>query len=99
MDLGNIFEGELVGLLIAGAAMLVVARTMKKGRLEDENPGVSEKILWAVGLLITVSAIIVSFSRGCLPVAPEQDEQKTLREFEQSSGCGPKGKKLKDYKN
>ncbi len=98
MDLGNIFKGELIGLLVAGVAMLTVARFMKKGRLEDELAGGVEKILWAAGVLVTVSALIVSFSKGCMPETPDQDEPQKLRDFKQtSSGCGPKDKKLKDF--
>jgi len=98
MDLGNIFEGKLISLFVAGVAMLTVARFMKKGRLDDENPGAMEKILWAAGMLVTVSAMIFTFSRSCMPEAPDQDAQPKLRDFEKSSGgCGPRDKKLKDF--
>ena len=99
MDLvGRMFQSKIVILLVGGVVMLIIARFIRKGRTEDENPGAVERILWAGGILITLAAIIYAVSRGCMVDVPKQDKKELPSYSKEAPGCSKPDKGIKEYK-
>lgn len=93
----RLLQSKIVILLVIGVVMLVASRVGKRGRLEGENAGVGEKILWAGGILITVAALIYAGSRGCVVDVPEEEEDPLPEYSEETSGCSRPGKGIQEF--
>jgi hypothetical protein len=93
----RLFASKLVILLIGGVVMLVVSRIIKRGRLAEEHPSAGERLLWAIGILATISALLVAGFRSDLMDVPKKDDTQ-LGEYEREpSGCSKREKGIKDY--
>jgi hypothetical protein len=100
MDIGRIFESKLVILLAVGVGLIVVAKIMKRGRLDTDPPAVIERILWAAGLLMCLSGILVGVLRCDVVDVPKKDK-KQIEEFSRdgSPGCSKPRKEIREFDN
>jgi hypothetical protein len=95
--LGRLFQSKIVILLVAGVIMLIIARFIGKGRMEEEHPGAVERILWAGGILITLAAVIFAISRGCMVDVPKKEKKEIPSYSKEAPGCSKPEKGLKEY--
>jgi hypothetical protein len=94
---GRMFQSKIVILLVAGVVMLIIARFIGRGRLEEEHPGAVERILWAGGILITVAAIIYAISRGCMVDVPKKGKKELPSYSKEAPGCSKPDKGIKEF--
>jgi hypothetical protein len=94
---GRMFQSKIVILLVAGVVMLIIARFIGKGRLEDEHPGAVERILWAAGILITVAAIMYAISRGCMVDVPKKEKKELPKYSKEAPGCSKPDQGIKEF--
>jgi len=85
--LNRLLQSKIVILLVIGVVMLVASRVAKRGRLQGENAGPGEKILWAGGILVTVAALIYAGSRGCMVDVPQKEKNDLPEYSRQPQGC------------
>jgi hypothetical protein len=95
--LGRMFQSKIVILLVAGVVMLIIARFIGRGRLEDEHSGAVERILWAGGILITVAAIMYAISRGCMVDVPDKDKKELPSYSKETPGCSKSDQGIKEF--
>lgn len=95
--LNRLLQSKIVILLVIGVVMLVASRVVKRGRLEGENAGVGEKILWAGGILITVAALIYAGSRGCVVDVPDKEKNDLPEYSRKAPGCSKPQEDMQEF--
>jgi len=97
---GRLLESKIIIVLLVGIGLIVAAKFMKRGRLETDHPGVLERLLWAAGLLVTLSGVLIAFFRCDVVDVPKQDK-KRLEDYSRDGapGCSKPKKDMKDFDN